>query len=713
MAKTKQKQTSKQLEEKEILRQAKNRFHKEKADSLFKSAFDSRERYDWEWLSRDLFRRGYQFSTYDSRSRTVLLTSRKGVKFPINLLWAQMRSVKNQVTSFKPKWEVLPSGKTEESVNNARYSGRLLDYYYNRLGLRKLIKETVMQGLLFSVGGPWQIGYDEKADDGNGEVYIWGLDTYDFYIDPNATSVEDAEYCIKAVRKNLSEITTNQNYTFHGTIPEHGEAQVAASPSKQFLLQALKIRGGTTFEKEEEGAILKEVWIKVRVSEENIDDLRQELSENEEDTKDLEVGEVLMRIVHYIDFLDDPLLVQLKRTDKFPFILYQADINPCELYGESWAKHIIPINRVLNALESSVFTYNYRYAIGRIVMDENSGVRIITNQHGDFIEKNRGSEVTSLPLQPLPATYENQIQHCRQYIEDLGGSHDVSLGRIPAGIKSGIGIAELKQADATNSSDLVDNLEDFLVNVGKKVLKAIAENYEVPKVIKDLGMSGDVEHFAVVGELGSKRRKNKKQVKIGVDTFDLAVIGSDNEVRVTVGSWLAYTKTARQERIKELFNAGLIDQRTALQHMEFSDIDTIVENVRKEEVLKQFRGGEAKGAQEVSDEEIARQENVMMVQEGREIEPLITDNHTVHLIVHQEALGYSGNPQVEKHMSLHEALAKEAKPGEMTPPGAQGMPAMPVEGMLPDQGGQAPPQVAPVTPEEKALQRSLAEMGGV
>ena len=230
--------TKKELKEQDILIQAKNRLLKEKAQSLFNSAFETREHYDWEWLTRDLFRRGYQFSSYDNRTRTVLITSRTGIQFPINLTWVQMRNVKNQVTNFKPKWEVLSSGKSEEAVTNAKYSGRLLDYYYGRLNLRKFLKETVMQGLMFSVGGPWQIGYDPDADNGRGEVYIWLLDTYDFYIDPHATSIEDAEYCIKAVRKNLAELTTNPDYKFYGTPPKEGEAKLAESPAKQFILQS-------------------------------------------------------------------------------------------------------------------------------------------------------------------------------------------------------------------------------------------------------------------------------------------------------------------------------------------------------------------------------------------------------------------------------------------------------------------------------------------
>jgi hypothetical protein len=584
-----------------------------KAQRLWKSAADSRKRYDWEWLTRDLFRRGFHFSRYNPASRTVVLATRSNVKIPINLVHAQMRTIKNQVTSVRPKWEVMPVGMSPDSVNNARYSGKLLDYYYDRLGLRKRIKETITQGLMYSVGGPWQIGYDPTGGtDGTGEVFIWLLDPFDFYIDPNATELNDAEYCIKAVRKSLADIKANPRYKFYNMIEDiHGEMKQAASEYKQFLLQALKYYQSGGNEAEQEGAILYEAWIKARVTEENVADLAQELQDSDQDTKNLRIGEVLMRKITYVDFLEDPLDVQTLRRADYPFVLFQADVNPMEVYGESWIKHVIPINRVVDALESSVFKFNYKYAVGRIVIDKNSGVRIISNEHGDIIEKNAGAEVSPLPMAPLPQSYGDQIANFRMYGEDIGGAHEVSMGRIPTGIKSGIGIAELKSADSINQQDLLDGLEDFLVEVGKKLLSEIAQHYDVPKVIKVLGKGGDPEHFTVIGAQAAKGRKKLKEVKIGTDVFNLAIIGNDNEVRVSVGTWLAYTREARLDQLREYFQSGLIDQQTFLENAEFPDIKNILKRTRDEATLKAMGNTTVPGTN-VTEEEIAEQENILM-----------------------------------------------------------------------------------------------------
>ncbi len=79
------------------------------AKELLGRAADARRRYDYEWMVRDLFRRGYHFSRYQPTTQTVILASKQSAKIPINLTASAMRSIRNQVTSFKPKWECLPT----------------------------------------------------------------------------------------------------------------------------------------------------------------------------------------------------------------------------------------------------------------------------------------------------------------------------------------------------------------------------------------------------------------------------------------------------------------------------------------------------------------------------------------------------------------------------------------------------------------------------
>lgn len=636
-------------------------------------AVDSRRRYDYEWMVRDLFRRGYQFSRYQPTTQTVILASRQSAKIPINITLAQMRSIRNQVTSFRPKFECLPKTTAPESETQARYAGKMLDYLFDHLNLKKKIKETVIQGLMFSIGGPWQVVYDEEAK----EVKIWLVDPFDFYFDPLAEELEEAEYVFKAVRRPLTEIIYNQEYNQLARREiTGGESRLAVSEYKQFMLQALKFV--TQFNREESpSVILFEGYFRVR---------------------DKDTGKPHLRKVVWTQQNSIPLVYEDLDTNEYDFIIYQADLNPKEIYGEGWMKHVMPLNRALNSLESSVFDYNYKVAKGRIVIDRDSGVRRIGNQHGEIIEKNRGSEVRPLDLPPLPVATGAQIDRIARYLEDVGGAHDASLGRVPAGVKSGVGVAELKQADATSQDDLVDNLEDFLTLVGKKVLKKVAQNYSAPQVVYDLGYrEQDAKYFAVVGaDYKGKKEEvpgHENQVKIGPDWFDIAKLAEDNNVRVTIGSWLGYTKEMMQEKTLKLLQLGAIDQKTFLRLWEFGNIDSIIEQTRIDQLFKSQLGQQ--GQQQKVDPNV---ENDMMVLEGKPIMPDVHDDHWVHVAIHQTALGKGRDDLVGKHIQAH--LMYENQPQS---PDQPQQPQQPQQGQQP---GQPPPQGG-VDPQDQGRQQAV------
>ena len=597
---------------------------------------DSRRRYDYEWMVREMFRRGYHFSRYTPTTQTIVLASRQNAKIPINITSAQMRSIRNQVTSFRPKFEVMPRYGTDESENQARYAGRYLDYWYDKNKIKTRIKETVIQGLTFSVGGPWEIYYDPELK----EVKMYLLDPFDFYVDRFAESFPEAMRCVKAVRTNLGEVRANQDFD-KDALKEVTSAQskLAVSEYKQFIIQAVKILDQAGYD-DAENVILYEGYYKLR-------------------NKD---GKQFIRRVVWTDQNITPLLWEDLDDDSFPFVMYRADLNPKDIYGESWMKHVIPINRVIDQLESSVYDYNHRVAKGRIVVDRDSGVRAIHNVHGEIVTKNRGSEVKAMDMPALPVAVSLQIDRMNRYLEDVGGAHDASLGRVPAGVKAGVGIAELRQADATNQDDLVDNLEDFLEEVGIRVLKEVSRNVDTYEFVRAMGIrEGEEKYFAVIGK-GSSRNKNKKQVKIGSDWVDLAVIGDQNNIRVTIGSWLGYTKEMMQEKTMNLLKMGAIDQKTFLRLWEFGDIDKIINETRKEALLNKALNPNNQQQQNPGEADqygLAMTENEMMVMEGKDMPVDPHDDHMVHIAVHQDALGQGADDLVGKHIEIHQQYASQ------------------------------------------------------
>lgn len=600
-----------------------------RAKNLYQQAVDYRRKIDWEWLVRSLYMRGYHFAKYNRGTNTVIFSSRTGVRIPINLVAAHMRGVRNQVTSFQPKWEVLPNVTTESAIENARYSGKVLDYIYEKAQIKRKIKEVVNDGLWSSIG-IWQ--FTTSSD---GMPVVNRIDPFDFWVDPNCKSSNlsdpdfGAEFIDHTMQMSLDAIRKHKK--FEHTDELNADNKIAAAEYKQFLMQATRNRYEAKSEDNETAIVHRSCM--------------RERDDN---------GKIRIRVIHWTEHISRPLLKELFDSPEYDYEILQGDITAGELYGESWIKHLIPVNRVIDALESHVFEYNHFFAKGRFVIDKNSGVRVIVNQHGQIIEKNRGAQVASLPITPLPPSPENQIMRMKAHLEDISGVHDVSLGRLPGTLRSGVAIAELRQSDATNQSDLVDNLEDFLSRAGRKILKIVAENWTTSKLISVTGLGGKPEYFMAAGDSSKLAKDRTKEFTFGSMKLPLAIIGADNEVRVQVGSWLAYTKEARMEKLKELFRLGAIDQKTYLEYAEFADIDGIVERTRTERIM-QMRAGEPSRAVErqygvqLSDEEVALAENELML-EGVEqmVDP--NDDHSVHISIHKE---HEENDMVRAHLNEH------------------------------------------------------------
>lgn len=527
---------------------------KVRLDREWNNASGNRKEIDWMWFMYDLWVSGNHYAKWDKNTQQIISTVRdKGkVKIVVNKVYSTLRSVRNFVLRNRPKAEVTPDDLNETKIDEANKLNKYLDFLHDKLRLRTKLKGTLWHALKYSVGF-WQVLWDEEEQ----EIDINICDPYDLYWDPIATSPDEAKYCILAVRRNVEDLEHDPKYQVEDM---KGDQLLAASSMKSRLLQAEKGMRSFNEDKNSKTVIVREHWYWET----------QEVEEQKEGQKEKVKSKKLMVCA----IAGNKIIRKPEDTglDRFPFFKLAADIEPLAMYGTGWVKHLIPMNRALNRLESQVAEYNDIMNKGKWVADKGSGVRIINNENGQIIEKKRGFEVSQQPIAPLSAAVFQQIENMNRYIEDIGGQHDASMGRIPAGAKSGRALEALQVGDSNNMSEIVENVEEFLEEVYEYILYLASQKYQFARKIIPLTKTGEREFITLIGQSAENKVDNA------------TVIPEKNTVDVKITSWLAHTNQARQEILKELYQLQAIDQETLLEGYGVGSVSEVIKKTKEKKL---------------------------------------------------------------------------------------------------------------------------------
>ncbi|RMD68421.1 MAG: hypothetical protein D6822_07010 [Cyanobacteria bacterium J149] len=500
-----------------------------------------RSSYDWKWFIYDLFVNGYHYAKWDRQTQQISTSVKdKGrPKIVINMVYVTLRAVRNFVLRNRPRAEVTPNDLTPENIDEVINLNRYLDYLHERLKLRKKLKETVWHALKYSVGF-WQVLWDEDVK----EISVSVVDPYDLYIDPVARSLDEARYVILKVRRNIVDVINDPKYRDFikkNDIEIKPDGKIAASQMKERMMS---LEGYSSINNSQSGkktVLVEEFWY---------------VDYDDEGNKKWMI--TTMAGGHVIRPPEETGL------NRLPFFKLSADVEPLKMYGQGWVKNLIPVNKLLNRLESSVAEYNELINKGKWVSDKGAGVRVINNQHGQIIQKKRGFEVQQVPITPLNISVFRQIENANRYIEDMGGKHDASLGRMPTGAKSGKALEALQVGDSNNMSEVVENVEEFLEEVFEYILEIAAEKYQFARRIIPISKTGERDFITVIGE-------DAPAIPEGS-----TVIRKKNTVDVKITSWLAETAEARRDALKELYQLQAIDQETLLKGYELGNVAEII-----------------------------------------------------------------------------------------------------------------------------------------
>lgn len=523
--------------------------------SYWSSAKNNRHNKDWEWFNNELWDRGFHYAQWNKNTQQIMLTGRNDgtPKVVINLIGATTRNVANYVVRNQPKAEVTPVDLSEENVSQAVTLNKYLEYLHERLRLRSKLRASVKHSLIYSTGF-WQVLWDENADDGAGEIAVSVVDPYDLYIDPLATDIGDAQFAILAVRRSLKDLKRNPAYKKADWDAITTTSKKAESSHKERLLNYEKQGSNLSFSETNDNVIVREFWYKTYDNDGNM-------------------------TVNVATMVDEQFIREPEETDltRLPFFRLVADRDPMAMYGDGWVKELIPINKEIDRIQSSIAEYNLIMNKVKWVAQKGSGINYVNNEHGQIITYKPGYAAPQ-PLTPSPmsAAIFQQEQMLNQYFEQIGGMHDASMGRIPPGAKSGRALEALQVGDSNNLAELVENVEIFLEDVYEYMLSIAAKKYQFARQVSPITLTGERIFVKVVGEDAEAK------------PTDAVVIRSKNIIDVQITSRLGNTPEARREAIKELAQIlPDIDEQTILEVYGIGNIADIVQRMKQRREQKQ------------------------------------------------------------------------------------------------------------------------------
>lgn len=465
--------------------------------------------------------------------------------------------------------------------------------------------------------------WDSGLVRGMGDAVFRRIDVWNFYPDPNATSMNDSQYFIEVQRLSFDEIQRRFPLAYDRIIAAESDLAQGSSedfdskpniydaeqypksnpgampgsgtlpnpgPNASTGTYGLPGQGRRKHRVMADGVIVKEYWLRENVVEPIEDSpIKEKPNPNYEYPDPVVYDEWRVVVEASGVILMDEKVSDLWSSGRQPYTRYCFD-DIGDFWGISLVSHLAPaqiaINRLLGVVQS-----NAELIGNPIFMEpEDSGINrtAIINRPGQRLRLKGGPNANPqnnpfwLTPPALPTFITDTIQFWINRMENISGIGSATKGNLPPNRTPSSSVVATQESGFVRVRQAMRNLEDCLRTTGDLQAELITENYTTPRVVAIVGPDGEqtslqlsARHFYEAGIDGSFPFR----FSIFIDA------GANNP-------------TSRQSRIAEadtLFAMQGIDRLALLQahnYPHFQDINARMEQKEQNMALQQaLKGG--------------------------------------------------------------------------------------------------------------------------
>ena len=519
----------------------------------------------------------------------------------INHIFSTVETVKPIMLTNMPKPIVLPT--KEEGFYKSQLIQEALDYEWDRTRLVPKLMDSITQGLIF---GTFIVGlfWNGKSSKGQGEIEPVVISPFNFFIDPMATNIEDAEYCIYATYKPVGMLMK--------AYPDKAEElrEQATSTMQDEL----------TFNKETGDIRNQVLYLECYFRDYSFDESIEEDEEgNKYKIKKMRYPKGRRTILGGDIVLSDE--ENPYDDGQFPFVTWRCYSVPNNFWGMSEVEQLIAPQKEINNLYNSLLDNAKLNANPWTLVDKDSGIdtSTITNAPGLLLKKNRGSDVRREAPPAMPSYLQTVANDLKYDIQVISGVFDATRGERPMSVTSGTAIQALQESSQGRIRLKIQALEKLLEDLGNMWFKRMQQFWTLPRQIRIMG--GHVEPDTVPIKIDGQN--------VVFKTVTRDVIDGDFDVKIKSGSTMPVNKSARFDIIMRLAQTpaedGLpvLDRRTIIEYADLDNAEDIItrfeeEKLRQAEQQMQMAEMEQNNAQvQMAIQQTQAEKNFMMNQQAQ------------------------------------------------------------------------------------------------
>lgn len=562
------------------------------AMKLFRRSKANRMNYDEHWLKWYKMHRGIQWEHQRPSYRHSEV---------INMVFQAIQSTVPIMMDSRPRVEYLPQGKEDQKF--AELLNQLFNYDWERNNWRMEVLEAVYDANFFGTGFA-ELGFDEDAMHGVGEISLGSYDPFWLFPDPSARDInKDCEYIVTAKPEDVGRVRrrypkhrkwihADMHDIMHGSREDLGQIRYKSPVDNRTVLE-----GSSAQETAHKDQVLV---ITAYMKPKDIDE--EKVKESDEET-----GEESTKFVQKLRYpkgrkivvANGVLLEDEKELpysdDKFPFARLVNYVLPREFFGISEVEQLESPQKMFNKVYSFSLDVLTLMANPVWVIDSESGVepRSMTNRPGLIIEKMQGSEVRRESGVPVGSDVFAMLDRLKQWFDQEAGAQDITRGVPSQGVTAASAIEQLQQAAQTRIRQKMRNLDAFMTDIGRLYMARAMEFYKTPRVVRITGDEEASEFFAVqFSERDGKtiatisKRTELEEGNFVDQPVKELILQGELDIRATTGTGLPFAKREKRENLLQLFDRGIIDEQEVLKNIDHPNYEAVLARVEEKQAAE-------------------------------------------------------------------------------------------------------------------------------